>query len=202
MLRVLAIAMRDVVGASLDSYELDLDERFEESLRLLDRSGLIGSDELRRAFEVVGIDDPEEHGVEAAEFILLLAGLLEESASRDSLAPDERAAAFEAGGRWRELVEHDGQSTTEAQMSVAQVASHFSVTPQAVYKWIEGGKIEYERTPGGSYRIPAAQFDLDRGRAGAQRRREARQRLLEKYGSHEVDGEDLNAAIRKARRGD
>lgn len=42
-------------------------------------------------------------------------------------------------------------------LSVADVAAHFGVTPQAVYKWCEAGKIEFERTPGGGYRIPGAQ---------------------------------------------
>lgn len=199
MLRVLAKAMAEVAGDGLEVYD-DLDERFEETLRLLDRPGLIGREELRVAFEVVGVDESGERAVESADLVLILAGLLEEVAADARLGRQERVAALEAAGRWRDLVETEGHPGTGADLSVAQVAAHFGVTPQAVYKWCERGKIEFERTPGGSYRIPAGQFDLGRGRGGDAARRRAAARLLEKYGSTEVDEEELADGIRKARR--
>lgn len=42
--------------------------------------------------------------------------------------------------------------------SVAQVAAHFGVSVKAVYRWMGSGRIQAQRRPGGSYRIPVAQF--------------------------------------------
>ncbi len=47
---------------------------------------------------------------------------------------------------------------TDGYISVAEVARHFGVSTKAVYRWMAAGKIQSERRPGGSYRIPAAQF--------------------------------------------
>lgn len=202
MLRVLAKEMQEIVGGELDVY-FDLDEQFEETLRLLDHSGLIGRDDLRRAFEVVGLEEPDEPGVDAREFVLILAGLLEETAASEPLDPAERLAAHELAGRWRGQVEGDESAEAEAMLSVADVAAHFGVTPQAVYKWCEAAKIEFERTPGGSYRIPAAQFDWARGQDSARARREIAERLLAKHQGEGAPGEEeMVAAMRKARRGE
>ncbi len=46
----------------------------------------------------------------------------------------------------------------EGYASVAQVAAHFGVSVKAVYRWMDSGRIQAERRPGGSYRIPVAQF--------------------------------------------
>jgi len=46
----------------------------------------------------------------------------------------------------------------EGYVTVGQVAEHFGVSVKAVYRWMASGRIQYERRPGGSYRIPAAQF--------------------------------------------
>lgn len=48
-------------------------------------------------------------------------------------------------------------------ISVARLAAHFGVTPKTVYRWMEAGRIRFERRPGGSYRIPAAQFHAGDG---------------------------------------
>ncbi len=42
--------------------------------------------------------------------------------------------------------------------SVAQVAAHFGVSVKAVYRWMGSGRIQAQRRPGGSYRIPVTQF--------------------------------------------
>lgn len=47
--------------------------------------------------------------------------------------------------------------------SVAQVAAHFGVSVKAVYRWMGSGRIQAQRRPGGSYRIPVAQFRSQRG---------------------------------------
>jgi excisionase family DNA binding protein len=200
MLHVLAKEMQDIVGAELEVY-FGLDEQFEQTLGLLDRSGLIGRDELRRAFEVVGIPEEDERGIDAVEFVLVLAGLLEETADVERLEAQERVKAHRLAGRWREQVEAEEAPGADAMLTVAEVASHFAVTPQAVYKWCEAGKIDFERTPGGGYRIPAAQFDWARGEAGRRARREIAERLLAKQGGEGAPGEEeIVASIREVRR--
>lgn len=200
MLRVLAKEMQDIVGAELEVY-FGLDEQFEQTLGLLDRSGLIGRDELRQAFEVVGIAEEDERGIDAAEFVLILAGFLEETAEVEHLDAEERLAAHRLAWIWRDQVEGDEAPGADAMLAVADVASHFGVTPQAVYKWCEAGKIDFERTPGGGYRIPAGQFDWARGKAGEQARREIAERLLAKHGGEGAPSEEeIVASIRQARR--
>lgn len=200
MLRVLAKEMQDVVGAELEVY-FGLDEQFEQTLILLDRSGLIGRDELRRAFEVVGVPEEGERGIDASEFVLVLAGYLAETADVERLGSEERLAAHRLAGLWRGQVEEEETPKADPMLAVADVAAHFGVTPQAVYKWCEAGKIDFERTPGGGYRIPAAQFDLARGKAGQRARREVAERLLAKHGGESVPSEEeIVSSIRKARR--
>jgi excisionase family DNA binding protein len=196
MLRVLAKAIQDLVGPQLALY--DFDEQLERSVRLLDATGFLGRDDLRRAFEEIGeeVDDDES----AARFALTLGGYLEQTADVDHLASDERMAALELALMWREAVADARDPGTET-MTVADVASHFGVTPQAVYKWCQAGKIDFERTPGGSYRIPAGQFDLERGRETRRAREELKRRLLERYGDRQpMRDDEIAAAIEDARR--
>lgn len=200
MLRVLAKEMQEIVSGELDVYH-GLDEQFERTLVLLDRSGLIGRDELRRAFEVVGLPEEGGRGVDGGEFVLTLAAHLEETADIEHLSAEERLAAHRLAGVWREQIEAEDVPETDAMLAVADVASHFGVTPQAVYKWCEARKIEFERTPGGGYRIPAAQFDWARGTAGQRPRREITERLLAKHGDESTPSEEeIVSSIRKARR--
>ena len=46
----------------------------------------------------------------------------------------------------------------EGYVTAAEVAAHFGVSAKAVYRWMASGRIQAERRPGGSYRIPAGQF--------------------------------------------
>lgn len=200
MLRVLAKEMQEILGAELDVYR-GLDEQFEYTLGLLDSSGLIGRDELRRAFESVGLAEEGERGVDAVEFVLILAGFLEESAEVERLGAEEQLAAYRLAGLWRKQVEAEDVPGADAMLTVAEVASHFGVTPQAVYKWCEADKVDFKRTPGGGYRIPAAQFDWARGKAGRRARREIAERLLARHGGEDAPSEEeIVASIRKARR--
>lgn len=50
---------------------------------------------------------------------------------------------------------------TTGYVSVRAVAAHFGVSTKAVYRWMASGRIQSERRPGGSYRIPAQQFHPD-----------------------------------------
>jgi excisionase family DNA binding protein len=71
-----------------------------------------------------------------------------------------RVRAVEMASQWREHVL--GRRRPEpAYLSVGDVAARFGVTTQAVYKWLQKQRIEGTRGPGGSWRIPAAQFDRD-----------------------------------------
>ena len=54
------------------------------------------------------------------------------------------------------------------------------MTPQAVYKWIRAGRVTAEQTPGGSWRVPADQFD--RGHTVPRRRAALRAKLAERVG--------------------
>lgn len=197
MLRVLAKEIQDLLGTELGLYEFD--EQLERSVRLLDASGFLGRDDLRRAFEEIG-EETDDEADSAARFALTLAGYLEQTADVGHLAGDERVAALELARAWREVVA-DAHDTGTQTMTVAEVASHFAVTPQAVYKWCQAGKIDFERTPGGSYRIPVGQFDLERGRATRRAREELRRRLLERYGERPpMSDDEIAAAIEDARR--
>lgn len=201
MRRVLAKEMQEIVADQLEVYS-GLDDQFEETLKLLDDSGLIGRDELRRAFEVVGLEDKGEQGISALEFVLILAGYLDETARLERLGKETRLHAHRLADLWRSQVGDDELAEVATEMlAVADVASHFEVTPQAVYKWCETGKITFERTPGGSYRIPTAQFDWAHGQETRRARREIAERLLAKHGDEPALGdEDLVASMRNARR--
>jgi excisionase family DNA binding protein len=201
MRRVLAKEIQEIVADELEIYS-GLDDQFEATLALLDASSLIGRDELRQAFEVVGSEEEGERAISAAEFVLILAGYLDETAAIEHLGKETRLQAHHIAGIWRDQVEGDesAESPPAEMLSVAAVAAHFGVTPQAVYKWCEAGKIDYERTPGGSYRIPAVQFDWARGQESRRDRREIAARLLAKYGDRPaIDDEDMVAAMRRAR---
>jgi len=201
MRRVLAKEIQEIVADELEIYS-GLDDQFEVTLALLDASGLIGRDELRQAFEVVGSEEEGERAVGAAEFVLIVAGYLDETAATERLDTETRLQAHRMAELWRGQVGGEESAEAPAQMlAVAAVASHFGVTPQAVYKWCEAGKIDYERTPGGSYRIPAAQFDWDRGQEGRRARREIAARLLARHGDQPKIGDgELVDSIRLARR--
>jgi excisionase family DNA binding protein len=194
MLRVLAKEIQDLVSGEFALY--DFDDELERSVQLLDASGFLGRDDLRRAFE--GIGEETDDSDSAAHFALTLAGYLELTADLERLAVEERLAALELARAWRDAVAAR-ESTTEM-WTVAHVAHHFDVTPQAVYKWCQAGKIEFERTPGGSYRIPAAQFDLERGHATRQARDELKRHLLERYGDRPpMNDDEIATAIEEAR---
>jgi excisionase family DNA binding protein len=195
MLRVLAKEIQDLVSGEFALY--DFDDELERSVQLLDASGFLARDDLRRAFEGIGEATDDDS---AARFALILAGYLEQTADVDRLTGEERLAALGLARAWRDAVAATAAPSTEM-WSVAQVADHFGVTPQAVYKWCQAGKIDFERTPGGSYRIPAGQFDLERGRATREAREELTRHLLERYGDHRpMNDDEVAAAIEEARR--
>lgn len=79
MRRVPAKEMQELVATRLKIYS-GLDQEIEETPAGLDRSGFLGYDELRRAFEAVSVENEDETGIDAAEVVLMPAGALEDAA--------------------------------------------------------------------------------------------------------------------------
>ncbi|HLI32968.1 MAG TPA: helix-turn-helix domain-containing protein [Solirubrobacteraceae bacterium] len=148
---------KDVVE-SLGALDLHADEYAQltvESLKTLDDAGLFARDSLRRGLETLH---------EAGGGVDLLAGevaaLLREAAGVESLGVERRIRAVEMASEWREHVL--GRPRPEpAYISVGDLSARYGVSTQAVYKWLQKGRIEGTRGPGGSWRIPAAQFEQD-----------------------------------------
>ena len=169
---ILAKEVQLLVASALSLYS-DYDEDFEASIDLLSSSGLLGRDEFRLTFE-----DAEEDRESATELMLAIAALLAESTEAQHLSDDQRARCVALRDRWVAVIEdEDAQASSESTgggfCTVAEVARHFDVTPQAVYRWIDKDLIKWERRPGGSYRIPSDQFerlDIERVRETSKRR--------------------------------
>ena len=197
MLRVLAKEMTEILEDDLKAYS-GLGELVEEGLVALDGLGLIDRDDLRRSFEVTGIED-EGGGIPTAELALQLVGSLEEGASFARISPESRARTLDLVDRWRAILDSGGNKESPAEyVTVAVAAAHFKVPPRAVYKWCESGKIEFRKTPGGHYQIPTSQFDWGRGQDQAEFRREIRRRLAKKP-QPALTEEEMTSAIRRGR---
>lgn len=173
LLRVLAREVLDSVGRRLDMYSGHEDEVIE-TVELLDASGLLGRDDLREAFE--DADEDDDH---AQAFAALLAGHLGQAADVERLGGDARVIAARLSATWQGHVLNRPRADT-AWLTASQVAVRYGVTPQAVYKWIKAGRVRAEQTPGGSWRLPADQFD--RGRTDPRRLAALKARLVEHAG--------------------
>jgi len=151
-LRLLAKEAQEAVADALNLYSHD--EWFEETFALLDATGLLGRDALRIALEEVDQDDEGP-----LRLIEALADLLDEGADQTPLPDEQRERSAALAEEWREVLASAPMTPVAEHWTVAEVAAHFDVTPQAVYRWIDKDKISWRRRPGGSYLIPAAQFD-------------------------------------------
>jgi len=182
LVRAVAKEIFESLGA-LDMYADQYAQLTIESLGTLDDAGLFASDSLRRCLE--SLHEPGG-GVEllAAE----VAGLLRDAAGVERLGVQRRVRAVEMASQWREhlLVREPAEP---GYLSVADVAARYGVSTQAVYKWLAKQRIEGTRGPGGSWRIPAAQFWSDTRPAAARDRLDALQAQL--ISLH--DGSDLPA---------
>lgn len=152
LLRVLAAEILASVGRRLDLYGGYEDEVIE-TVEILDQSGLLGRDDLREAFAEA--DEDEDH---AEAFTALLISHLSAAADIDRLGVELRLKATRLAGAWQ-LHIADRTQAERRWVTAAQVAAKYGVTPQAVYKWISGGRVRAEQTPGGSWRLPADQFE-------------------------------------------
>jgi excisionase family DNA binding protein len=190
-LKILAAEILGSAGRRLDLYN-GFDDEVIETVELLDASGLLGRDDLREAFE-----DADEDDDRAQIFAALLASHLDTAADIERLGVDVRMRALRLAGAWRGHVSDRARVGPEW-LSVAQVAARYGVTPQAVYKWIDVGRVSAERTPGGSWRLAADQFDRDR--AKQEETTELKARLVERTGSTPSPSDEELAAEIVARR--
>jgi excisionase family DNA binding protein len=172
LLRVLAAEILGSVGRRLELYDGHEDE-VVETVGLLDASGLLGRDDLRESFEEA--DEDDDH---AQSFVALVASHLSHAADIERLGVDERVKALRLAGAWQSHLRDRTQAHSES-LTAPQVAARYGVTPQAVYKWIKAGRVRAEQTPGGSWRLPADQFERAR-RPDGRRMIELKARLSER----------------------
>jgi excisionase family DNA binding protein len=191
LMHAIAKEIVDSLGA-LDLYEDQYAQLTLESLQTLDDAGLFASDSLRKCLETLhepggGVD------LLAAEF----AGLLRAAADVEHLGVERRVRAVETASQWREHV-LARQRPEPAYLSVGDVAARFGVTTQAVYKWLQRQRIEGTRGPGGSWRIPAAQFEHDTRPASSRESLDSLQAgLIRLHGDSDLPSEtDLTEQMR------
>jgi excisionase family DNA binding protein len=188
-----AIAKEIVDGlGTLDLYEDQYAQLTLESLETLDDAGLFASDSLRKCLEAL-----HEPGGGADLLAAELAGLLRAAADVERLGVERRVRAVEMASQWREHV--IGRRRPEpAYLSVGDVAARFGVTTQAVYKWLQKQRIEGTRGPGGSWRIPVAQFERDARPASTRERLDSLQAgLIRLHGDSDLLSEaDLAEQLR------
>jgi excisionase family DNA binding protein len=180
--------------SALDLYEDQYAQLTLESLETLDDAGLFASDSLRRSLENL-----HEPGGGADLLAAELAGLLRAAADVEHLGVERRVRAVEMALQWREHVL--GRRRPEpTYLSVGDVSARFGVTTQAVYKWLQKQRIEGTRGPGGSWRIPAAQFGRDTRPASTRERLDSLQaELIRLHGGSDLPSEtDLAEQMRAA----
>jgi excisionase family DNA binding protein len=191
LLRAIAKEIFESLGA-LDMYADQYAQLTIESLGILDDAGLFASDSLRRCLEAM--HEPSG-GVEM--LVAEIAGLLRDAAGIEHLGVQRRIRAVEMAAQWREhlLVR---EPVEPGYLSVAEVAARYGVSTQAVYKWLSKQRIEGTRGPGGSWRIPAAQFRSDTRPAATRERLDALQaQLLSLHGDSDLlTEEELGGQLR------
>lgn len=191
---LLASEMLVELRSDLDLYG-DYGDAFVESVDLLDRHERFFDHTMLMAYQSLGVEREGEDEREDSRRLLadVAARLGDVSASNEGAEVGDWRRAAELADLWRG---HLATPRAEEYLSVAQVAARHGVTPQAVYKWIHSGKIEAEERPGGSYRIPAAQFrsssELLTQRAETRRKLRALQ-----GGGRPLSDEEIVAALRE-----
>jgi excisionase family DNA binding protein len=187
-------SLADASASELELYDASYAELVVESLEALDDAGLFACDGIRRSLETL-------HEVEGGVDLLAaeIAGLLRDASGIEHLGADRRVRVVEMASAWREHVL--GRQRPEAgYISVGDVAAQFGVTTQAVYKWLKDQRIQATRGPGGSWRIPAAQFESNaRPATSRERLDDLRKHLIRIHEDQELPAEDqLSAEMRKS----
>lgn len=115
---------------------------------------------------------------------------MRDAASVEHLGVQRRIRAVEMAAQWREHLLLR-ESAEPGYLSVADIAARYGVSTQAVYKWLAKQRIEGTRGPGGSWRIPAAQFRSDTRPAATRERLDALQtQLLALRGDSDLPAEE------------
>jgi excisionase family DNA binding protein len=154
-LHVLASAAFQITASKLrlatDAYADALVTTFD----LLDATRLIDHNELRQTFEAIDDDDGP---ATARTFLAVLSRELMNAAVEPRADEEQIPDLLELGQLWRQAATADAATPSaddaEVYLSVADVAAKYSVTRQAVYKWIHNGLLGARSRPGGSYQIP------------------------------------------------
>jgi excisionase family DNA binding protein len=178
---------KEIFGSlgALNLYAEEYAQLTVETIATLDATGLFASDSLRLGLEGL-------HEADGGPDLLIaeLAGLLRSAAADESLAVERRLRAIEMAAQWREHV-LTRTRPEPSYLSVGDVAARFGVTTQAVYKWLAKERIEATRGPGGSWRIPAAQFEMDKHPATSREALDKLQHhLIELHRSSELPSEE------------
>lgn len=192
LLKVLAAEILASAGRRLGLYG-PYEQQVIETVETLDKSGLLGRDDLREAFEEADEDDER-----AQAFVALLISHLGAASDMERLEIDVRLKALRLAGAWQQHIDDRAQAEPEW-VTASQVAARYGVTPQAVYKWIAAGRVDADQTPGGSWRLPAAQFSRRERRPRAAAR--LKSELLERAGEAPGPSDDeLAGEVVKRRR--
>jgi excisionase family DNA binding protein len=192
-LRYLSRDILEELRAPLSLYH-EGEEEFVETILLLDRHDAFLDQDMLTAYQSIGVTDDEA----PARALMLIAARLGTLAADEETGPETRARVLELGETWRDHVLSTGSDSPEY-LTVAEVAARFGVSPAAVYKWGHAGKIEWEETPGGSYRIPAGQFQSSQD--ARDRRAAFRRRTAERWRSAPpMTEEEIVEAVRSSRR--
>lgn len=195
---MLVSAAFQMVGFELRIYSDDFASAFKSSFELLEAGGLIGREELRRAFEEI-----DEHPGTVRAFAAALGRHLGETADIRGLGDDQCQLAAQLSERWRRAATEDLAATVEEEdevyVTVAEVAAVYDVTPQAVYKWIHRGAIKARTRPGGSYQIPLSAVTSDERFDVARARRVQRDLLRRREGQAAVSTDEMVQQMRSRR---
>jgi excisionase family DNA binding protein len=185
---------REIVDSlsSLNLYGDEYAELVVESLSILDDAQVFASDEMRLSLETL-----HEPAGGADHLAATISGLLREASGVEHLGADRRVQAIDLASAWREHVLERPRTEPEY-ISVGDVAARYGVTTQAVYKWLKDERIDATRGPGGSWRIPRAQFDRGTKAAASRADLDAlRKHLIKVHADEALPNEDeLSANMR------
>jgi excisionase family DNA binding protein len=191
LLHAIAREVVDSLG-SLDLYGSEYGDLVVESLAILDDAQVFASDEMRLSLETL-----HEPAGGADHLAATIAGLLRDASGVAQLGAGRRVRAIDLASAWREHVLNRPRPEPEY-ISVGDVAARYGVTTQAVYKWLKDERIDATKGPGGSWRIPRAQFNAEMKPAASRAGLDAlRQHLIRVHDDQTLPSEDqLSANMR------
>jgi transposase-like protein len=142
------------LGTAVDLYH-DHDEAFQRTFLTLDAADMLAP--LLEPYLLVDTGDADT-GMHAEDFLALVTARLARL-HRTGSAPEN--AAGELFRFWRRAL-YDRSDRDADSLTIAEVAALYGITPQAVYKWVRGGKVAADKGPDGKLRIPAASLRTTR----------------------------------------